>query len=252
MAKKNVSEIERGVGYFMGLATGLMNIVRERETPFEAIYRLATPRGRATLEKMVDVAFADWSAEQPKSVLQTGSPYRGGPSGPLPPDHYRLRVNRGPLPSFAELEIEFGKGNVSSLFDGRPWTKSKERFENDVIVEEVVILAKDFAEEIESGEIAVYGEGNNRYILSDDIVTWGIKHEYTPCEEKETYAFSHDPQTRDLQHKRWHVALGSSALGGDRRCVARLSANDRDRIFNGTWYGDRWHVSLRFLFARKF
>lgn len=63
MAKKNVSAIEQGVGYFMGLATGLMDIVRAKNVPFEAVYRLVTPSGRTTLEKMVEVAFADWSAE---------------------------------------------------------------------------------------------------------------------------------------------------------------------------------------------
>lgn len=60
MAKKHVSEIERGVGYFMGLVTNLMDVVREKEIRFEAIYRLATPAGRATLEKMVVIANTDW------------------------------------------------------------------------------------------------------------------------------------------------------------------------------------------------
>lgn len=81
-AKKIISEIERGVGYLQGFLTNLMEIVREKNVPFEAIYRLATPDGRKTIEKMVDAAHSDWLAEQPKPRAQTGSPYRGGvPSG---------------------------------------------------------------------------------------------------------------------------------------------------------------------------
>lgn len=256
--KKNVSEIERGVKHLRGLATGIMNVARERNTPFEAIYRLATPRGRATLEKMVEVAFEDWSAEQPKPAFQTGSPHRRGPQSDsvLPKDCYRLRVNRGPL-SFAELETEFGERWVSKLFDGRRWTKSDERLENDVITEEVVILAKDFSEEIESGEIPVYGEGtDNPFILSEDVVAWGLKRGHTPCEEKEAYAFSHDPQTRDLQREHYYVALGSSVRRDDGcECVAVLGMNvsDSDRIF--TAFSDhRWSVcsmKIRYLFVYK-
>ncbi|MEK9177433.1 MAG: hypothetical protein AAB923_04010 [Patescibacteria group bacterium] len=181
---------------------------------------------------------------------QTGSPYRGDlpQDDGLPPDHYRIRVNRGPLPSFAELESEYGKGNVSSLFDGRPWTKHAKRLEHDVTAEEVVILVKDFALEIESGEITLDKDG---YLLTEDLIAWGLKHGYTPCDEKETYAVGRDEKTRDLQRKNWSVALGSSAAGGGGRCVAVLDARGRDRVLYGGWDGDGWGRSDRFLFARK-
>ena len=62
MAKKNVSEIESGAGLFQGLVTGIMDIVREMEWPFEAVYRLAKPEGRKTLKAMVELANADYQA----------------------------------------------------------------------------------------------------------------------------------------------------------------------------------------------
>jgi len=65
---KRVSEIESGAGYFQGLITGLMEVVREKTIPFGAIYRLVTPEGRKTLQKMVDLSHADWLEEQPKGV----------------------------------------------------------------------------------------------------------------------------------------------------------------------------------------
>lgn len=237
MAKKNVSEIESGVGYFMGLATGLMDVVRGKNIPFEAIYRLVTPSGRATLEHMVETAHADWLAEQPK---------------PKPRDTsviHRIRVARGPLPPFAALETEYGKGNVSSLYDGRPWTKSKERLEHDVTDEEVEVLFKDFAPEIASGEIKLDADG---YLESKDLIAWGISKGWIPADEKEAYGVSRDPKTCDLQLKNWLVALGSSALhDGGLRFVAVLRADDRGRILGGDWFGYGWGASYLVLFVRK-
>lgn len=85
MGKKNVSDIERGAGFFQGFTASLMDVARERRMSFEAIYRLATPAGRATLERMVKVAYDDWLAEQQKSSVKiidaSGTPYRGGANG---------------------------------------------------------------------------------------------------------------------------------------------------------------------------
>lgn len=68
MAKRSISEIERGVGFIAGLIPALMEIARELGVPFEAVYRLVTAEGRATLVKMVQVAHQDWLASQPVAV----------------------------------------------------------------------------------------------------------------------------------------------------------------------------------------
>lgn len=68
MAKKSISAIETGAGFFQGLVTGLMDVTRELNVPFEALYRLATPAGRKTLSKIVSVAYEDWLTEQPVGV----------------------------------------------------------------------------------------------------------------------------------------------------------------------------------------
>jgi hypothetical protein len=162
---------------------------------------------------------------------------------------YRLRVNRGPLPSFAELESEYGHGNVSELFDGCPWTKHEKRLENDVTDEEVEVLVKDFATEIASGEIKLDAHD---CLSSEDLIAWGLKNGWVPVDEKEICAVGCDPKTRDLQRKNWLVGLGSSAQHAyGSRCVAMLSANDRDRFLSGGWFDGRWLASRRFLFVRK-
>ncbi len=66
MAKKNLSEIERGAGFFEGFVTNLMAVVREQNVPFEALYRLVKPEGRETLKEMVYVA---QKAFQPLSAV---------------------------------------------------------------------------------------------------------------------------------------------------------------------------------------
>lgn len=112
MAKKNVSEIERGAGYFQGLVTGIMDIAREKGVPFEAVYRLATAGGRTTLGRIVDLAYADWQAEQPKEEPMpepqpaNGHPYRTAPS---------LRQTQGERVSQAKILWDKGFGRESGF-----------------------------------------------------------------------------------------------------------------------------------------
>lgn len=65
MAKKNISDIEKGVGFVGGFLPAIMDMLRERNVPFEAMHRLVTAEGRATLAKLVAVIEADWRAGQP-------------------------------------------------------------------------------------------------------------------------------------------------------------------------------------------
>lgn len=66
MVKKNISDIEKGVGLVRGFLPAIMDMLRERNVPpFEAMHRLVTAEGRATLAKLVAVIEADWRAGQP-------------------------------------------------------------------------------------------------------------------------------------------------------------------------------------------
>jgi hypothetical protein len=59
-SKKKVSEVERGMGFLMGLVRALMGVASVKNVPFEALHRLATPSGHATLEKVVELTHAEW------------------------------------------------------------------------------------------------------------------------------------------------------------------------------------------------
>ncbi|MEK7545923.1 MAG: hypothetical protein AAB554_02490 [Patescibacteria group bacterium] len=235
MAKRNVSEIETGVGYFMGFATGLMDVVREKAVPFAAIYRLVTAGGRTTLGKIADLAYADWLAEQSKPVQQTGDHrYRGMPSEPLPLDHYRVTITYAPLPPMRQLEEEFSKGGVSSLFDGREWKKHASCVDMDETPGEKVFLTKDFG----------------RSMDDEEAIAWGQKNGYRPATHKEAYEFA--KAHPELQLQFWIVACGSSALGDvGLRYVAVLCADDGRRLLDGFPVDGRWIASRRFLFVRK-
>jgi hypothetical protein len=177
-------------------------------------------------------------AALPPSVA--GHPYREMPyreAEALPPDHYRIRVNRGSLPPMAKLEEQFSKGGVSCLFDGREWKRHASRMgANDVTAEEVIVHVHDFG----------------RPIDSEEAIAWGLEHDYLPADEKETYAVGIDSQTRDLQKRNWLVGLGSFALGdGGLRRVAVLFAVDGRRILDDYWFDFGWRASYRFLFVRK-
>lgn len=181
-------------------------------------------------------------AEQPKPRAQIVAPQS---------DIYRIRVNRGPLPTFAELETEYGKGHVSVLFDGRKWTKSAKRTKHDVTTEEVDVLVKDFGPEIASGEIKLDEKG---YLASKDLIAWGLRNNWVPADEKEAYEVGRDPQTRDLPLKGGLgglVALGSSARYGRHRYVMVLLVHDRGRFLHGDWVDNGWCADDRFPFVRK-
>ncbi|GEM_PF-2923046 len=75
--KKDLSDLERGVGLIGSLIKNLMDISRELGVPFEAIHRLATPAGQKTLERMMGIAHQDWFDEaQNESAKPLRRPFR--------------------------------------------------------------------------------------------------------------------------------------------------------------------------------
>jgi len=216
---KRLSEIERGAGYFMGVVTNLMDVVREKMVPFDAIYRLATPEGRTTIQNMVKLAHTDWLKEQPVK--------------PLAKNEYLVPVTYAPLPSFVELEQEFGEGNVSCIFDGRPFTKHFSCSDIPETPSSKVFLVKHFDREINSNE----------------AINEMDKLGYRPATHIEAYEFQKAHSDLRLQFR--IVVLGSFAMVGGSQFVAVLRSDPGRRSFDFIWFDIRWHADNRFLFVRK-
>jgi len=239
MSKKDVSEIERGAGFFQGFVAAMMGVVREKGVPFVAIYRLATDNGRPTLVRIVDLAHADWLDEQPKpSVAQSGgTPYRGGvPVEPLPADHYRVYVSYAPMPSLADLKKEFGEKNVSDIFDGRTWE----------------LHASCVGMSRTPGDKIFFFHDVGRAWEREERIAWGLAQRtavapngYRPATHDEEYEFQKaHPELLD------YVALGSSTPFV-RRYVARVWCNGGQRILDDRWIGFGFGARNRVLLVSK-
>lgn len=244
MAKKDVSSIEKGAGYFLGFITALMNVARQKFVPFEAIYRLGTEGGYATVVKIVDLAHTDWLAEQPKPV--EAQPQGGHPSyrdasttnvNTLPKNHYRVRLTYAPMPSLAELRKEFGKNNVSDIFDGREWE----------------LHSSCVGMDRTPGEKVFYVHEVGRNWEREEQIAWGLKQRnpaapngYRPATHDEEYEFSKaHPELVD------YVGLGDSALDGDRRFVASVWQGDGQRVLDDYWLDYGFSSGYRVLFVSK-
>ncbi len=206
-----------------------MDVTRERGVAFEAIYRLAKPAGRATLGKIVAIAHEDWRAEQPVVSASV--------EDSLPPNHYRVHMTYAPMPSFAELEKEFGENNVSVVFDGRPFS----------------LHASCVGMDRTPGERIVYVHDAERDWWSEEMIAWGLAQRsaiapngYRPMTHEEEYEFAKaHPELVDF------VGLGSSAMRADCWCVADVWWHDGQRLLGSDWFGRRWSRSGRVLFVCK-
>lgn len=166
------------------------------------------------------------------------------PDAELPADHYRVRVNRGPLPPMSVLEKQFS-GDVSHYFDeGCLWQKHRSRLGgNDVKAEEVIMVVKRFTKE----EIREIGG-----LTCDNVIEWGLTYGLLPANEKEAYAFGTNPQTRRLLRGFSLVACGSLQMDQSGYHFVTLLEN-RHRgvsLSVGCFHGE-WSTDMRFLFVRK-
>ena len=153
---------------------------------------------------------------------------------PLAKNEYLVPVTYAPLPSFAELEQEFGKGNVSNIFDGRPFTKHTSCSDISETPGNLIFLVKHFGREINS----------------DDAIAEMNRLSYRPATHIEVYEFQ--KAHPDLQRQFSIVALGSFAMDVSNLCVAVLRSNSDRRIFGHCWFDYGWvDVACRFLFVRK-
>jgi len=146
---------------------------------------------------------------------------------------YLVPVIYAPLPSFEKLEQEFGKGNVSKIFDGRPFTKHASCINVDEAHGDYIFLVKHFGREINS----------------DTAIAEMDKLGYRPATHIEAYEFQ--KAHPDLQRQFYIVALGSFAEDGGDQCVAVLGSYFDRRVFSIRCYGFKWDTGGRFLFVRK-
>lgn len=153
---------------------------------------------------------------------------------PLVDGEYRVPVTYAALPSFAVLENEFGKSDVSNLFDGRAFQKHASCADIDETHNGKIFLLKHF----------------NRAIESDDAIAEMDKLGYRPATHLEAYAFA--KANPELQRKFWIVALGSFVVHDGHRFVAVLRGSSQRRFLDTSlWFLGEWDSSRRFLFVRK-
>lgn len=151
----------------------------------------------------------------------------------LTENEYLVPVAYSALPSFAQLEKEFGEGNVSNLFDGRPFEKHASCAGIPEAPGNKVFLVKHF----------------NREIKSEAAIAEMDKLGYRPATHLEAYAFQQ--VNPELQRQFWIIALGSFALHDGDRCVTMLNGGSHERIFGSRWFDNVWYSGIRFLFVRK-
>ena len=152
---------------------------------------------------------------------------------PLAGNEYLVPVTYAPLSSYAELEQEFGKGNVSYIFDGRPFTKHASCSNILETPGNKIFFVKHFGREINS----------------DTAIAEMDRLSYRPATHIEAYAFQKVHPY--LQREFWIVVLGSFALDDNIQYVVVLGINSGSRFFGRGWFGNGWNAGNRFLFVRK-
>jgi hypothetical protein len=163
---------------------------------------------------------------------QTGSPYRGGPSSDLPPDHYRITVASTATPTYGDLESAYDW--VSDL-----WNESKYALELHESLREITPS---------TGDKVVFVKKFDRATASEKAIAWGKGHGYRLAFPAEREAFA--KANPDLQRKFWIVDLGSFALRGGLRRVPVLYEGDGGRRLGDVWFDGGWGADGRFLFVR--
>jgi len=68
--KKDREVLKQGFELASKLTKMLLQACEAEKVPFEAIRRLATPKGRGTLAALAKRIHADWRAEQPKKPVE--------------------------------------------------------------------------------------------------------------------------------------------------------------------------------------
>ena len=156
-------------------------------------------------------------------------------------DEYLVTITGDPVPSFAELQKEFGEDQVSLIFDGRPF----QNHDSCVHLEETPCV----------NFFWVAKPPLNIASNSEKIIAWGNKQRrvalngYHVATKEEAYAFQKahpEPQCHS-----WIVALGSSAMVGTKQHVVVLGSDSVGRFLADEEFGYEWPIGVKFLFVRN-
>lgn len=214
MAKRSISEIERGVGFIAGLIPALMDIARELEVPFEAVYRLVTAEGRATLVKMVQVAHQDWLASQ------------------------TVAVEPGPAILQYDLTVDYGKTIEQMIkmdeYDG--YVDPNITTRNYPIVGRGVVQRKallvHFGKNMSDEAFNAWCTANNKVRATAlEILAFGAAYKLLQCE--------------------FPIVSGQTAQIRGNRYVVCLYRHDGRRDVGLSWTGHEWSGICRFLVFDK-
>ena len=195
------------------------------------VSEIATAGGRKTLGNMIDLAYADWQAEQPKPVEQPqgGHPYRGGPTNGNSPFSAQVAYIQ---PEFEELKRRF-PAYVDPDYKGK-------RFDP---IERCKAVSK------ENREVAFEYVHMDRAASTDEVLAEMDREGLRPALYEELLGFAE--KYPDEQRKRPTVALGSETDVGRDRHVAYLGRDGDGRRLGLRWIDRGWNGRYRFLAVRK-
>ena len=230
MTKRKMSEIEVGGGTFMGFVSAMADVLHEKGMPYAVIHRLARPSGRATLEKMVDLAHADWRADLFTEALAKAEQLASAEAPDDVSGFTALIVYV--QPKFKELERQF-----PSFVD--PNYKGK-RFDP-------IEHCKDVSRE--NREVAFEYVFMDRNASTDEVLAEMDRRDLLPARYEELLGFAR--QYPDEQRKHRIVALGSETRVLGYRNIASLCGDYAGRGLFLYRISDDWDDDIRFLAVRK-
>lgn len=129
------------------------------------------------------------------------------------------------LPSYKQLQEEFGEDNVSIIFDGRPW----QFHESCINAQPDKFYVKKF----------------NSSFTCEEAIEWGSMNGYRPATHVELYEW----HKQNKKSNDWVIALGSSTMDGGYRFVALLYGYSGRRFFGGRSFDSGWYAHDRCLFV---
>lgn len=226
--KKDWSLVVWLFGWLMSFMTAIRKIATKLKMPFEAFERLASERGEETLERVMRIILEDWRADGSMGTFPEI----------LPPDHYRIRVDRGPFPPISVLEEKLGR-SVSEIYDGQhEWFRDKSRQGASALLDdEIVVYVHDFGPDAPT-------------MTGEEVVAWALEQGYVPLDAHETLAFALDPQTRDVRKKHSFITYGSYTIVSDGRAVPTLECDPAKPAIMVGWYGSCVDRTDKHLFRR--
>ncbi len=243
MSKKNASAIESGAGYFQGLITAMMDIARNNKVPFEAVYRLAKPEGRATLAKMIGVANADYELVRTSSDDKSDDKF-------LPRN--KMNSMHAPLPA-SEDERIFVDYKMSRDIN----VLKKEFTGHSTFIEDFKGKSSWFTYDDHSYDELKYNPTSLDFLLkhfnaligSGSAIKEMAKKGYRPATHLEAYAYAKKNPDKQLQH--WIIALGSYMMLGGGRSAAEFASYGDERVLRTILIHEPFPEHYRFLFVRK-